>query len=362
MSAQAAILIQEHPADTGDWRKFVAILCFIEFYTRFVSNGYQIRYVLEHHRSNHPFVADEIYPLAACSAAMLRAVIFYGLGRSLWYSSRRSAYWLWAAITSSLVDIALLILGAFAASSGWYAALWQTDGQMSNQITWPPLLALILASKHLPWAGLLLVYLWHTAREPLKTVRYRQWVLFAAAWSLTSAPLLWIVEGENWCCPGMCLHDVRQVGLAYCMLPPLICVLLLLRWRLARTAALVLAIFETISVAIWMLYPFLVYCAIRVLRIAHRLSPDIGFWKFHLGHAESFQFLFVYLVAYAGPWLLIALYAWRVPMRPLPDDGSPFPRHYCDRCGYNLHGLASTQCPECGSRLKPIPPAVARSD
>jgi hypothetical protein len=104
-------------------------------------------------------------------------------------------------------------------------------------------------------------------------------------------------------------------------------------------------------------YPYLVYCSVRTELIAHAVSPDISPWRWILGNDVSFQLLFVNLPANAGPWLLIALYAWRVPMRALPDDGSPYPRRYCARCHYNLHGLDADLCPECGNRLNHTIPA-----
>ncbi len=61
--------------------------------------------------------------------------------------------------------------------------------------------------------------------------------------------------------------------------------------------------------------------------------------------------MFVYSVMMAGPWVLIAFYAWRVPMRKPADDGSPYPRRYCGNCYYNLYGVDSQRCPECGVEL-----------
>lgn len=33
------------------------------------------------------------------------------------------------------------------------------------------------------------------------------------------------------------------------------------------------------------------------------------------------------------------------------DDGSPWPRRYCGKCFYNLQGVQSEKCPECGTTL-----------
>jgi len=64
-----------------------------------------------------------------------------------------------------------------------------------------------------------------------------------------------------------------------------------------------------------------------------------------------FECLFVVRVKWAGPWLLIAVFACRAWMHPFPDDGSPYPRRYCGRCRYNLLGVPQPRCPECGSEL-----------
>jgi hypothetical protein len=74
--------------------------------------------------------------------------------------------------------------------------------------------------------------------------------------------------------------------------------------------------------------------------------------NFYLINRYAFTKIFVDSVFTAGPWLLIAVFAWRVPMTRLPEDGSPFPRRYCGKCRYNLHGLDTNVCPECGAKLQ----------
>ena len=45
-------------------------------------------------------------------------------------------------------------------------------------------------------------------------------------------------------------------------------------------------------------------------------------------------------------------YAWKAPMRKPPDDGTPFPRRFCGKCYYNLHGIEANRCPECGTEFE----------
>jgi hypothetical protein len=70
-----------------------------------------------------------------------------------------------------------------------------------------------------------------------------------------------------------------------------------------------------------------------------------------------FQCSLVAPVQWAGPWFLVAMFAYRAWMHPLPDDRSPYPRRYCGRCRYNLLGVTSPRCPECGSELDMAAPA-----
>jgi len=81
-------------------------------------------------------------------------------------------------------------------------------------------------------------------------------------------------------------------------------------------------------------------------------------WRF-LANSRLFELLCVYPAAEVGPWLLIAVWSWRAMVLSRLEDGSPYPRRYCGRCYYNLHGLESEVCPERGSRLKP-PAEVTR--
>src|SRR5262249_8419680 len=51
------------------------------------------------------------------------------------------------------------------------------------------------------------------------------------------------------------------------------------------------------------------------------------------------------------PLLAIVWSGWRHHDSGIADDGSRWPRRYCGRCFYNLHGLEPDRCPECGMLL-----------
>jgi hypothetical protein len=73
----------------------------------------------------------------------------------------------------------------------------------------------------------------------------------------------------------------------------------------------------------------------------------------HVFDENTFDLLFVYPIANAGPWFLIVIYSLRAPMTAPSDDGLPYPRRYCGRCGHNLYGLPDpmARCPDCGALL-----------
>ena len=86
-SAPVPVLVQNHPAPDTSWMRFVAVLCFIEFYVYFVHIGHELwtsdppgpRTV------NNP----RIYWLGGI--LLVRACAFYVLGRSLWLNRGRLA-------------------------------------------------------------------------------------------------------------------------------------------------------------------------------------------------------------------------------------------------------------------------------
>jgi hypothetical protein len=102
----------------------------------------------------------------------------------------------------------------------------------------------------------------------------------------------------------------------------------------------------------------LVGVAQKALYISVLRARQIGFVPAHIFPFDSsffnrdlFTATFVETVMAAGPWILIARHIRRHPMRLPVDDGSPWPRRYCGRCMYNLHGIDAATCPECGRTL-----------
>ena len=340
MPSTVPIIVQHEHERPRDWQRFVAVLCFMEFYVTFVYAGTSLW-------SDDPKIF--FYPWLshaapwACIAMMGGALLLFVAGRGLWCGRGPEERWLWLGLVSVCVLLALEVLSIGLAQAGFAPTPLHAAQQFASCAYVAPLGALILC-----------IPLTH-ARSRLRETGTAAWVYCAAAFCLASVPG-WIFRGHatmasvgyaGWRTTGNYAY-VLVAHLANGALPLVTCVALLLRKRTARTAALIVA--TVVGVSQWYdWYPLsqLVRVATGALRLRHGF-PDIGsrVWTNH-----DFVSLFVEPVRVIGPWLLIAIYAWRVPMRKPPEDGSPFPRHFCGKCHYNLHGAVSTICPECGSEL-----------
>jgi hypothetical protein len=367
---KAPILIQHQPENPSHWRRFVAVLCFIEFYVHFVNIGHD---VFTFDARGPRSVSDPLIPWIG-GLLIARACVFYLLGRSLWLGRGRPVRWMIAAGAVSFVAMtAMGSLGAWISGpSPWtfFSGMWSLGVDKPSVDTW-------LAATHLlaPWLSMLIaaaLYWRWSRRRPGRHLSL--WVVLAAAWigdelirlatqghmGSYLVQVLAMCFGSLWDWPG------TATLLGYSALLALLVAALLLGWRRVRVVPLLLAGLTT-AVMIQEVYTngMLLMRAVQALYYSTTMSLEeanaLVFWPdYFVLNKWSFQWLFVHLPGQAGPWLLIAIYAWRVPMRALPDDGSPYPRQYCGRCHYNLHGLDATRCPECGSELAPLAPTTRK--
>ena len=220
-----------------------------------------------------------------------------------------------------------------------------------------PLAAVILNLQHLPWLAVGLASLSQIRHRRVQRARHtRPWVIFAVAWSVGVA----IASPTERPTMGGCLllaawYMPAWVIISWALTPLALAACLIARWRMARTVALVAAAVEVTVTARWIAWWGLYYYAdVGWHLVRAGIQPTKWLWlESFIGNRNCVLQMFC-TVANAGPWLLIAIYAWRVPMRAIPDDGSPYPRRYSARCYYNLHGINPDRCPECGNELEPL--------
>jgi hypothetical protein len=288
---------------------------------------------------------------------VLAAVLLYLCGRSLWYGGR-SARW-WVGIT--IVALPAAVGASFACllySGAGIGTLLQHIGlklpdwcKWLGEFTFP-----------LPWLMILLAAAWRLRPAAKRSPRGRcVWTYFAGIWCAGQA-IDALTSGEsllNW--ELLRALEIRGLPTQWLLLAPLLpIVVALFLWtgylRPARLLALALgAAAITVSCVEVYGYTLLSCSAIDALFYAHNVPVSHRAALFPLGlvwaNESMFLGIFVQPIIEAGPWFLIAWYAWRAPIWVPPEDGSPYPRRYCGRCHYNLHGIDSSRCPECGHEL-----------
>ena len=345
------ILVRNEHDRPQHWRRFVAALCFMEYYVVFVHAGLAIW-------------DDDFGLWFDPTAAVLRltwpripllvgAAILYLCGRGLWRGGRSTRIWLGLGIVGvfSMV-VCEVVAGAIQSSSAnpYFAP------RLATPIGTAILAGFGSASVHLVLLAVLAAGVWITRpHNRLLRTTTAPWVYCAAAYCLMSIPCGLLGQDNIAQMIGWAMFQRTSIS-SFFLLAGFIsatflaatAAALLYRSRLARTGALILAA-ANIVVAWNMWYPIskLVRIAIHALLMSLPLSAEIdegAVWTQH-----DFLGLFVNPVRLVGPWLLIAIYAWKVPMRKPPDDGTPFPRRFCGNCYYNLRGIEANRCPECGT-------------
>lgn len=363
MPYAAPILVQARSDPGTDWRRFVAVLCFIEFYSEFVWAGQSLHWTWTISWM-WPFAPAGVWCYTVeCSLRVLRAGAMFGLGRALWRNLPTGRRWLLWCVGFSLLWAAAV--GVRATIARHPEAYWVLAPYVP--VTSRPLIVLMVSSRQLPWLVVLITYVAASRVFNSRLQAVNMWVVIAASWCIAQQVAA-LAESDNpihalhlW--PGRpALASGRPLLVAIaCLIPSLVGIGLLLVPGLAKVLALctagsVLTILLGSSVSLFGQY----WSSVQTLYLStpHELPTHPTAWTFFLLNSSSFNSYFVSSVCYVGPWLLIAYYAWRVPTRQLPDDGSPFPRRFCGRCLYNLHGLTSDRCPECGASLLPSDVAV----
>ncbi len=338
------VITIQSPTDTPDhWRKFVAILCFIEFYVAFVISG---THLLSDDHECLLFIGSTEFSWSALN--VIRAITLYGVGWALWYDRPSLKIWIAAALIGSIATTGQLCLEGDGFMLGGLVDGY--SGTLKSRI----LVCLLYSWRFLGWTiPLAAAAFWVRRRWSGKT-RTPPWAIAAVTWCVLQVirPLIWAEESYlyDFSLRVLSSHPqlaqlVGPVHLGIILLPG---ALLLSRSRFARTAALIATAANAVHVYVnWYSFPTLNKSSLRSFAAASPgadINPDVWFrWEF--------QVLFVDSVDLLGPWLLIAVFAWRVPMTTFPDDGSPYPRRYCGRCHYNLHGTDALRCPECGAAL-----------
>lgn len=349
MRAASPILVVAEPdKSSGDsWRRFLAVLCFMEFYTAFVSNGRYLWQLCSHQLVPTP-------SLETCCMAvvlLLRAVALYACGRTLWFGSKHASRWVFIALVLTLVALIWVTWSdyrAFCEIRGsslpiWPARPWANLSYiLRDAVQMLPLLNCLAISLLFRWSA--------TGKAEPHTAR---WVVLASAWCFAVA-VEELLVGNAGAFLAFCTQSIHLKTGALYVYAAVVAgtgVLLILKAVPARTAALILAAIGVIHAAEEsLLMPWLVNIAIHALYLSVPGYP--GGLPYRWVHTrQEFLGVFVNSVRLIGPWLLIALYARFVPMQTPPDDGSPYPRRYCRKCLYNLHGLEASRCPECGTEL-----------
>ncbi|NLE58634.1 MAG: hypothetical protein GX616_09760 [Planctomycetes bacterium] len=352
MRSKAPIIIENEGQPPDDWRRFVAAMCFIHFYTWFILGGQSVFNLFER---RGPWEYNE--PLWALMSAseVCAALAFWGLGRALWQGRPTVGWWLrrvllFSALMIFFDNLALFPFADTGTEMSHQTTTWRGWEIKSNSspVLWKALRIALTNCQYLPLLGLLIgtVAVAIVIRKWRGGFR-RPWVYVAVAWSL-SILLQYALYDPSWTwqiprffSAPLSIDQLWWLDRLHFIGLPLLTVGSLLFVKegvwLCPLAMAVMTALHPLPYALWSVNYFL-----HTRGLAHlALNSDV------------FKVLFVYSVQNALPWLLIAWYAYRLSTRMPVGDGSPFPRRYCGKCHYNLCGIDSPRCPECGVELVP---------
>lgn len=345
-------LIQDR-RDTGDdWRWFAALMCMCLFIPEFVQTGTHIWNIAA--RAGYP---PSMKPVSIVNWLFLvRSIVFAGTALALVHRSRTVVIWMAALFLLSAIGMTVGLKREFQLFSNSLPTPFSFGTDPSDPVA---IIKTIYdwSGQRLPWIAMFAAGVWCRRADRRGVVyRTRTWAIMAAAWCLGDCAVLW--SGSNvlcWYFDPMIPRPISLmliIGLPFALV--LTVVLLLKRSRFARTLALLFAgasLAGTCISAYW-------WCLMHRRTFAYfQHGPYFGMapWTQSL-----FDAYFIAPISAVGPWLIIACFARWAPMSNPPEDASPFPRRYCGRCGYNLHALTTTRCPECGETFEPV--ATAQSE
>ena len=348
------ILVRHEHDRPHHWRRFVAALCFMEFYVTFVYAGLALWD--DDHGYWYDALAEALRIPWSRIPLLVGAAVLYLCGRGLWRCGRSEKSWLRLGVVSVFLMIVCEVVAA---------AVWSSRGNPSfAPRSATPIGTAILAgfgsgSVHLMLLAVLGVGVWITRpNNRLLRTTTAPWVYCAATYCLMSIPCGLLGQDNIALTFGWAMFQWTSnssfflvAGFISATFFIATAAALLCRWRVARTVALVIAAVNIVGVWYnWYPLSMLVRIAIRAMMMATPLRAEVDestIWTQH-----DFLSLFVNPLRSVGPWLLIAIYAWKAPMRQPPDDGTPFPRRFCGKCSYNLHGIEANRCPECGTEFE----------
>ena len=322
----------DHPPD--DWRRFLAVLCLIGFWGQLHHGGYYLVVLF----SSPPWQreGEELASMIQAVSVVCASLCLWALARALWGRPQP----MWPYMLGLLVCLIFSVWGTVAwcevESSGPHtSAHWwfQSNRAFLRFVRW----VVGFSSDQLRWTALGIVASMFRAHRLWAGGRRSRWAICAATWSFTTAALAiltwpfgaWL--GLGWV-PLPSLNKHPLIALLHVGLPLLSGVWLLQGWRLCWGPPLAIVALRLLSLGRG--------CYTWVLS-DNPANPEVI--------VSEVQDWFIWSVYLAGPWLVIAWWAWRYPTRAPADDGTPLPRWHCANCLYNLQGLTSDRCPECGA-------------
>jgi len=335
-------------------RRFVALLCLAEFYVLFVCSGEQ------YWKEDDTYWGDALTSALASEQALLPlfigSFVFFLCGRGLWMGRANWRRWLWF----GFLGLSAILTLEISTVIDWTTIEAAVGfGEDYNRPTLGTLQqAYRVVALHLPiLLGLIVLLLAGRIRPHAIAARRAPWVTCAILYCLCWIPTV-MYKGAfaraffDWAVGALTNDPFAKfytVTVHVCLLLMLIGSLISRSW-IARTVALVIVTVN--SVILWQEWHLLRdLISIAITSLFHSLPFSESVDRGILVMNHDFFWLAVYPFRYVLPWLLIAIYAWRVPMWMPADDGTPFPRRYCAKCLYNLHGNKKDRCTECGSDL-----------
>ena len=322
----------DHPPDNS--RRFLAVLCLTQFWGILHYYGLWFLQELGSPPSQPEWADAQLAETIQVGSMLCLSLLLWSWGRTLWRGSGP----VWAHVLGILVCSAFTVWGS--AIVEMRHADWE-HGRRTTVLGFEisrELFRLIRnvtseGAEGLRWMALAAVFAVSWRQRPWINGRRSRWAIWASAWCLVTAlfAVSWWPYG-GWLALIAVKSTHRLLPVLYIALPALCGLFFLLsRWSL-WVLPLALGSVHLLNIAVG---------AHWWVSNARWTDPD--------GIVSGFGLIVVRPVYEVGPWLAIAFWAWRYPARAPADDGTPLPRRHCANCLYNLQGLSSDRCPECGA-------------